>query len=450
MASLKSLPSPEHHWLLGNMPEFNADTLSFIEHAASLGDLVRIKFGPFWLYFVNHPDTIHEILVTKAKYFHKSRRLKWALGGIIGENVFTSDGDYWKQQRKLMQPSFHYHHISAYADTMVEYAQQAIESWQENDELDIDEIMTATAMNVITKTMFGGEVGSEAHRIGELLTELFVHADVRNGVLLGYPLWLPTESNRRLKEVVSEIRNFLRNFIDKRRKSGEDTGDLLSMLLMAQDEAGLGMTDEQVMNEAVTIFGAGHETTAYTLTWAWYALSQNSEVEAKLHEELDTVLNGRPPALEDLKQLTYTDKVIKETLRLYPTAFAITRQIAETVKIGDYKFPKNNVLMIAPWTLGRDSRWFPNPLEFNPDRWTSEFEAEMPKYAYIPFGAGPRVCIGNQFALMEAKLILATIAQQFSLSLKPNFQTKPHRAFTLRPDNGMKMIAHVRERVPIA
>jgi cytochrome P450 len=280
------------------------------------------------------------------------------------------------------------------------------------------------------------------------MTELFQIVNHRTETIQILPNWLPTAENRRAKELVQIVHDLLGGFIAERQKTDSDKGDLLSMLLMAQDEEGKGMTDEQIMNEALIIFGAGHETTANTLTFAWYALSQNPEAEAKLHAELDTVLAGRSPRLEDLASLPYTEKIIKETLRLYPPAWGISRGLAEDVEIAGYKLPKGSVAMVAPWTLGRDARWYENPLQFNPDRWTAEFEAQLPKYANIPFGGGPRVCIGNQFAMMEARLVLATIAQNYSLSLKQGFTTEPVRAFTLRPSNGMKMIAHVRELVP--
>jgi cytochrome P450 len=208
------------------------------------------------------------------------------------------------------------------------------------------------------------------------------------------------------------------------------------------------MSDEQVMNEAMTIFGAGHETTAYTLTFAWYALSQNPRVAEKLHEEVDSILNGRAATLDDLPNLPYTERVIKETLRLYPPAWGFSRGVIEEFEIGGYTIPRKSAVVVAPWTLGRDARWFAHPQVFDPERFNAENEPNIPRYAFIPFGGGPRVCIGNQFAMLEARLVLATIAQHFRLELKPGFSTQPKRAFTLRPSNGMKMIARVREAIP--
>jgi cytochrome P450 len=438
--------TPVDNFFIGHMRSFNENTLHYLETLASLGDTV-FRFGPFHAYFFNHPDAVHEFLLN-TKVFQKPQTLRAALSDISALNVFNSDGDYWKRQRKLMQPAFHSKRIGSYADTMVEYAQREVKNWPDGAELDIDHLMTHVTMNIITKTMFDTEVGNKSNEIGEAMTELFQIVNHRTETIQLLPNWLPTGENRRVKELVRGIHSLLGGFIAERQKTEEDKGDLLSMLLMAQDEEGKGMTDEQIMNEALIIFGAGHETTANTLTFAWYALSQNPEVEAKLHAELDTVLAGRAPRLDDLSSLPYTEKIIKETLRLYPPAWGISRNIAEDIEIAGYKLPKGATAMVAPWTLGRDARWYENPLQFNPDRWTAEFEAQLPRYAYIPFGGGPRVCIGNQFAMMEARLILATIAQSYSLSLKKGFSTEPLRAFTLRPSNGMKMVAHIRELVP--
>jgi cytochrome P450 len=441
-------PHPNAHWLWGNMREFNGDTLAFIEQLATLGDVTSFRFGPFWGYFVNHPDFVHEVLVSTGKTFAKPRRVRWALEDITGDNLFTSDGEYWKKQRKLMQPSFHTQRIGAYADTMVEFAQREMASWQNGAEIDMDHAMTSVTMNIITRTMFDTEVGAETREIGEAFTDLFQYVNKRTEALFITPPWIPTADNRAVQQLTARVRKTVQRFIEERRASGEDKGDLLSMLLMAQDEGDQGMTDEQVINEAMIIFGAGHETTAYTLTFAWYALAQHPEIEAKLHEEVDRVLGGRPATLADLPRLQYAGMVIKETMRLFPPAWGITRDVVKDVEIGGYVIPKDSAILVSPWTLGRDARWFPHPQQFQPERFTPENEAKLPKYAYIPFGGGPRICIGNQFALMEAQLVLATIAQHYSFAMKPGFVTKPQRAFTLRPNNGMKMIAHVRERVP--
>lgn len=442
-------PNPPAHWFLGNMGDFNRDTLHYLLDAANYGDVVRFRFGPvptFWLYFVNHPDDVRDVLVTHADKFHKPRRIKWTLEDITGESLFTGDGDFWKQQRKLMQPAFHSKHIGSYAETMVAFTQRALR-WEDGAPLDMHEEMTALTMDIITKTMFDTEVGPQSHEIGAIFTELFEIANQRSGVFLGYPSWLPLESNRRARTLVARVREVVQGFIEQRRRTGEARGDLLDMLLAAQYDDGSGMSDEQIMREALTIFGAGHETTANALTFTWYTLSQNPEAEATLHEEVDRVLGGRAATLADLPHLPYTEMVIKETMRLYPPAWAISRESIAEVDIGGYRIPPGTPLLVSPWTLGRDARWFAEPERFDPERFTPENEAQLPRYAYIPFGGGPRVCIGNQFAMMEARLILATMAQRYRFQLQPGFVMQPKRAFTLRSQGGLKMIAHLREDV---
>lgn len=448
MPQQKAMPLMRGHWLTGVIGEFNSNSLRFLEKAATYGDMVRMKFGPFDVYFLNHPDYVHELLVTNAKNLEKSITLKRALKDISGDNLLTSDGEFWKKQRRLMQPAFHAKRIGAYADTMVDYARREIESWSDKAEIDVDKAMPIITMNVITKTMFDTEVGDETREVGEVFTRLLQIVNERAGRIFDLPYWLPTPENREVQHLVKQLRAIIQRFIDERRKTGEDKGDLLSMLLTAQDEDGNPMSDEQLMNEMLTIFGAGHETTSYTLTFAWYALAQNPDVREKLYQEVDTVLGGRPPTLADLEHLPYTDMVIKETMRLYPAVWGFSRGVIADMQIGDYSLPRGGTVMASPWTLGRDARWFPHPQAFDPQRFSAENEPNIQRYAFIPFGGGPRVCIGNQFAMMEARLVLATIAQHYQLELKPDFATAPVRAFTLRTSNGMKMIAHARETVP--
>jgi cytochrome P450 len=447
MPQPKEIPTMRGNLLMGVMGDFNADSLRFLEKAATYGDIVKLKFGPFDVFFLNHPDYIHDLLVTNAKNVEKSITIKRSLADVSGENLFTSDGEFWKKQRKLMQPAFHAKRIGAYADVMVDYARRELASWSDKAEIDVDVAMTRTTMNVITKTMFDTEVGDETREVGEAFSRLLLIVNERAGRLFDLPHWMPTPENREIHKLVDQLKAIIQRFIDERKATGADTGDLLSMLLAAQDDDGKHMTDEQVINEMLTIFGAGHETTSYTLTFAWYALSQNPDVREKLHQEVDSVLGGRAATLADLEHLPYTDMVIKETLRLYPAAWGFSRGVIADMQIGDYTIPRGSSVMGAPWTLGRDARWFPHPQVFDPERFNAANEPNIPRYAYIPFGGGPRVCIGNQFAMMEARLILATIAQQYELQLKPGFATAPVRAFTLRPSNGMKMIAHSREAV---
>jgi cytochrome P450 len=299
-------------------------------------------------------------------------------------------------------------------------------------------------MRIIAKTLFDANLDDTA-AIGDAITVALHEVDDRFNRLILLPNWAPTASNRAMKDAVAKLDAIIQRFIDDRRASGEDKGDLLSMLLMARDEDTDGvMTDKQVRDEAMTLFGAGHETTAHALSWTWYALSQHPDAEARLHAELAEVLGGRAPTLEDLPRLKYTEQVVKEAMRLYPPAWTTTREAIADIELGGYPIRKGEVVVLPIYTIHRDPRYFPDPERFDPDRFSPEREKDIPKYAYLPFGGGPRVCIGNAFALMEARLIVATMAQRFSFSVAPGQIIEPQRMFTLRPKNGMRMIAHAR------
>lgn len=442
-------PGPEGNFLLGNMREFNANTLAFLDYVSTYGDIASIRFGPFRLYFVNHPELAREVLVAQASKFRKATVLKRALQDVIGDNIFTGDGEFWKRQRRLMQPAFHSKRIGAYADTMVAYTQRMMNDWEDGAEIDVDHAMTSLTMQIVTKTLFDADVSEESAAAGEAMTTLFSVVNRRFEVLLSLPTWVPTVDNRAVHAARAQIESIIRRIIEERRHSGEDHGDLLSMLLMAEDEDGSRMDEHQILREAITIFGAGHETTANTMIWTWYLLSQYQYVMARLQQEVDEVLEGRAPKLTDLENLPYTEMIIKESMRLYPPAWAVSRDTAAAVELGGYVLPPNSPVMIPIWNIHHDARWFPHPLRFEPERFSAERESNIERYAYIPFGAGPRVCIGNSFAMMEARLILATIAQRFDFLLAPGQTVEAQRVFTLRPRYGMRILLRERKAAPI-
>lgn len=436
------------HWFWGAMQDFNRDSLSFLLNVRKFGDLVQTRFGPFRVYFLNHPELIHQILVDDHQHMYKSRVTKRVLEPVVGNGLFTNDGESWKRQRRLAQPAFHSRRIGAYADIMSSYAAMMTEAWQDEAQLDIDLEMTALTMRIIAKTLFDADVSGEERDVGDAITAVLSTVNMRFNRLIPRPDWLPTEENRRFRRDVQHLDRIIQRFIDERRASGVDKGDLLSMLLLALDDDGTGgMTDKQVRDEAMTLFGAGHETTANALTWTLYALSQNPEVEARLHDEVDLVLAGRRPTLDDLPKLPYTEMVVKEAMRLYPPAWAFSRESIHDVMIDGVPVRKGETIMINIFGMHRDARFFPDPERFDPERFSPENEKSIPKYAYLPFGGGPRICIGNAFAMMEARLILATIAQRYTLEVVPGHKVVPERVFTLRPKYGMKMIARRRASV---
>lgn len=447
-------PGIKGRWLSGNLTDFNENTLDFLEQLAKLGDASFIQFGPFPGYFFNHPDYVREVLVKQNNIMHKPRVTKRALSDISGENLFSGDGEYWKQQRKLMQPAFHTQRIGAYADVMVDYATKMVNRWQDGEYRDMDTEMTGVTMNIVVKTLFDVDIEHDNNNenLGEAMAVMFRVTDNRMRRLFSLPHWIPTKENRGLAEAKKIVSERLNKIIQERRQTKDDRGDLLSMLIMAQDEAtGLGMTDLQVYHEVVALFAAGHETTANTLTWALFLLSKNPQAVYKMKAEIGSVLGNRPASLADMKQLKYTEMVIKETLRLYPTAWAVSRETTEKTEIAGYEIPKNAPILVAPWTLHRDERWWDHPLEFRPERFSPENEAKIEKFAYFPFGGGPRICIGNAFAMMEAVLVLATIIQHVDLTLDPNQIVEPERVFTLRTKYGlnMRIKQHTLEAIPV-
>lgn len=442
--------APRGQWLMGHMPQFQANALEFQTHAYTLGALVRFRFGPFPLYVVNSPHAIHEVLVTKADSFYKSRGTKGVLKPLLGSGLFTSDGEFWRGQRKLVSPAFHTKRIAKYAQIMVDYASAQADTWHEGVEIDTEAQMAEITMRIIAKAGFDADVTGDEHELREAVEEALSVVDENFNTLLRWPYWVPTEKNRRFLRAIARLDKMIQRVIDDRRAGrtgtdSDDKGDALSMLMVAMhEESGRGMTDKHLRDEIMTLFGAGHETTAKALTWAWYVLSQRPDIQARLHDELHTVLGGRKPTMDDLPNLTYLDRFLKEVLRLYPPAWATTRDAIEPVNVLGFPLKKNDIVIVNIYGVHRDPAIYADPLRFDPDRWTPEFERSLPKSAYLPFGNGPRVCIGSAFAQMEAKLVLAVLAQRFTLSLRPGHVVEPEDRFTLRPKFGLPMTIHER------
>lgn len=439
-------PGPPRHLPFGQLREFRRDKLAFMQSLRRYGDISLFWFGPFPAYYVSSPDFIQQVLVTDADKMYKSSVLKKALRQVLGNGLLINDGDSWKRQHKLVMPAFHSKRIGAYADVMVQYTQRMLDRWQTGEMRRIDEDMGELTMRIVAKTLFDADLEEDVHKISGAITTALKVIGERNDSLFMLPEWLPTRSNRALSQAMATLDALIERFIHDRRASGEDKGDLLSMLLAARDEAGTGMTDKQVRDEAMTLFNAGHETTAVALTWALYLLSQHPEVEAKLQDEVHRVLGDRPATLADLPNLPYTEMIVKEAMRLFPPAWGTVRELTDDVKFGDYTLAGGGFVLLSFHAMHHDERFFADPERFDPERFSAENEKRIPRYAYLPFGAGPRVCIGNMFAMMEARLVLATLAQRCTLSLKPGAMVAPDPVFTLRPKYGMPMIVNVRQK----
>jgi cytochrome P450 len=412
--------------------------------AREYGDIAGLRILNFKTIFINHPDLIEEVLVANARMYTKGRVLR-ANRHVFGEGLLTSEGDFWLRQRRLSQPAFHRARIASYAATMVEYAQRMMEDWRSGEERDVHREMLRLTLQIVGKTLFDADVERDAQEVGKSLELLLeIGANFRRTIFV--PHWLPTPANLRVKREVAQIEKIIYRIISERRASGRDAGDLLSMLLAAQDEDGSRMTDKQLRDETITLFLAGHETTASTLSWTWWLLAQNPAVEAKLHQELDAVLGDRTPTLDDLPKLVYAGHVITESLRLYPAAWGLARLAVEDHEITGYPVTRGMGVTMAQWVVHRDKRWYDAPEEFRPERWENDLLKRLPRFAYFPFGGGPRQCIGNTFALMEATLILATIARKFRLRLVADHPVVPLASITLRPRHGVRVRLESREK----
>ena len=429
---------------MGVMSEFNRDTLGFIERCRDYGDVVRTRFLWVNAFFLYNPADIETMLTTNARSYRKAQSLRSPFfHRLVGNGLVTSEGDFWRRQRRLAQPAFHRQRISSYGDIMVRYAQRTIANWQDGEQRDLSRDMTRLTLEIVVKTLFNSDVSKDADHVGQILTSLvkpFASQATLKWILDNR---LPTPGHRRYFNAVSEIDRIVFRIIAERRASGYDEGDLLSMLLQAQDDDGTRMSDAQLRDEVMTLFLAGHETTALALSWSWYLLALNPEAEKKFHAELDEVLGGRTPTVADMPSLKYTEMIAKEAMRLYPPAYAVGREAVEATEIGGFRVPKGTQLFAFQWVTHRDARYFEDPAAFKPERWTSEKSEQLPKYAYFPFGGGPRQCIGNYFAMMEIVLLLATIGQRFQFKLTDE-KVEVLPVLSLRPKNGIKVVVEKR------
>jgi cytochrome P450 len=411
-----------------------------VKIAAEYPDMAYFRLGNQRTFLMSNPEYVHDVLVANDWNFLKGRGLKRAKK-ILGNGLLTAEGNFHRRQRRLSQPAFHKQRIAAYAATMSEFAARTRADWQAGEKRDIAQDMMRLTLAIVAKTLFDADVNNEAREIGQALSEVLEIFSTFSSPLTEITDKLPLPKNIRAQKGKARLDETIYRIIAEHRKTNEDRGDLLSMLLMAQDEeeGSGGMSDDQLRDEVMTLFLAGHETTANALTWAWYLLSQNLEVEAKLHAEIDAVLGGRLPTFEDVPNLKYTEMVFTEAMRLYPPVWVMGRRSISGIKIGGYYIPPKSIILLSQYAIHHDKRFYPEPEKFAPERWASEQIKSLPKMAYFPFGGGPRLCIGEQFAWMEGILLIATIAQQWKLRLVPGHKVELQPLITLRPRHGMKM-----------
>jgi cytochrome P450 len=432
-------PGPPESFLLGHTLPYLRDEIGYLTNAVrEYGDLVRLRLGNLPYYIVVNPEHLEYILRTHADNFMKDELTRWLIP-LVGQGLLTSEGAFWRRQRRLIRPAFQLQEIQRYATVMVDHTERMLAGWRDGQVRNIHEDMMVLTLGIVAKTLFDAELEGEAKIVGESIETVMKYfmSPMR---WFGIREILPLPSTLRYRRAINRIDEMIYGFIRRRRESDHDPGDLLSHLLAARDDTeGEGMTDRQLRDEAVTLLLAGHETTALALFYAFYLLALSPEADRRLAAELDQVLEGRAPSAADVPNLKYTEWVIRETMRLYPPAWGIGRQALANCEIGGYSVPKGTQLFLVIWLVHRDKRWFPDPETFQPERWDHDLIKHLPRCAYFPFGDGARVCIGNHFALMEAVLLLAAIAQKYHLRLEPGQTLELVPSITLRPRHGVHM-----------
>ncbi len=430
--------------LVGSLIAPGRDPLRlFARLAATYGDLVHFRMMGEHAFLISRPDVIRDVLVASSRNLTKSRGLERART-LLGDGLLTSEGDAHLRNRRLLQAAFHRERIAGYASVMADYARREAARWTPGAPFDAARAMARLTLAIVGKTLFDADIEASADQVGEALTRVLETFWV---TLLPAPALverLPIPAIRRSQAARARLDAVIYDLIDRRRADGRDRGDLLSMLLAAQDEEGGGLSDRQVRDEAMTLLLAGHETTANALTWTWYLLGQSPEIERKLHEELDRVLAGRLPEAADIARLPFVEQVVTEAMRLYPPAWMIGRRAIAEQRLDRFVAPPRSVIFMSQWIVHRDPRWFEQPERFDPERWTPAFKAGLPKFAFFPFGAGPRQCIGEPFAWMELVLIVATIAQRWRLRVVPGHPVVPQPLVTLRAKHGLRVTAERR------
>ncbi|HEY7789567.1 MAG TPA: cytochrome P450 [Vicinamibacterales bacterium] len=438
MTPLPPGPSVWPSWR--NLLRLRRDPLTFLTSLArDYGDVAAFHVGPVPIILLSHPDDVRDMLVTREWNFVKGPGLE-RTKRLLGEGLLTSEGELHRRQRRLVQPAFHKPQIVRHGETMVGIADRVAGTWRDGDERDVSQEMMRLTLAIVARTLFNTDVESEAAEIGAALT-----AAVESFVTFASPITLivdrlPTPRNRRFEAARDRLNTTIFRMIDERHRQGASGDDLLARLLQARDTDGSGgMSDALVRDEAMTLFIAGHETTANALTFTWYLLSQNPGVEAALHAELDTALGDRLPTMEDVPKLAYTEMVLTEAMRLYPPAWIMGRRVVTDHLIRGVRLPRNSVAVACQWVMHHDPRFYPEPDAFRPERWTDDARAGRPRFAYFPFGAGSRLCIGEPFAWMEGVLVLATIARHWRMRLVPGHPIVLQPKITLRSKHGMKM-----------
>jgi cytochrome P450 len=430
-------PGPKGTLIGGNLRQFRTELLDFLlDTAREYGPLASFRVGPRRLFLASGPDLIEEVLVTDAKHYIKHFGAR-AFKPVLGNGLVTSEGALWQRQRKLIQPTFMKTRVRSYARVMAELTNRMLDSWSSGKSVRINEEFEALTSKIALKTLFDLDDPGDRERFSGALKVAFNLMTARLRRTFKLPLWVPTPANLDLQRAMAELDQTVQGFIASGRSRRQLGHDLLSRLLLAQHEDGTRMSDRQLRDEAMTLYLAGHETTALTLTWSWYLLSQHRQVDEKLLSEWQHVLAGRAPTAEDLPRLSYTAAVIAESMRLFPPVYVIGREATVDLELGGYQVKRGYTVLMSQWVNHRDLKYFPEPEEFRPERWEDGLAKRIPKFAYYPFGGGQRLCVGNTFALMEAAIVLATVGQRYRFTLDPEAVIGIKPQITLLPANAV-------------
>lgn len=446
MSALLRPPGPRSRGLIGNFPMGSKDPLgTFTRWARTYGDIFHYRFLHRHVYFLNHPDLIKEVLVTRASQFRKGDAVR-ANRRIFGNGLLSNEGTSWRTQRRLIQPAFHRTRIDGYAATMVSYTERMISTWRSGETRDIHEDMMRLTLEIVSKALFSVDIMSQEDRIAVALNTLMRLGTGGRLLLPEMFRRIPTAKNQEYRRAGSELDDIVHSIIRHRQSEPlADADDLLSSLLEARYDDGSAMSTQQLRDEVMTLLLAGHETTAVSLSWVWMLLAQHPDVERQLTRELEDVLAGRAPTIEDLPKLGVAERIVKEAMRLYPPAWATVRSAVEDCEIAGYTVPANSAVIMSQWVTHRDPRFYDEPEQFRPDRWVPERYNSAPRFTYFPFGGGPRMCIGASFAMTEAVLVLAIIAQRWQVKLASD-APEPVPGITLRPRGGLQVCVSQRER----
>src|SRR5215475_7218325 len=430
-------PGPKGTSIGGNIRQFRAGILNFLlDTAREYGPLSSFRIGPRRVFLATAPDLIEQVLVTDAKHYIKHFGAR-AFKPVLGNGLVTSEGAFWLRQRKLIQPAFSKNRVQSYASAMIELTNEMLDTWTEGKSVEIDREFEALTSKIALKTLFNLDVPGDREQFSDTLRIAFDLMNERLRRMVKIPLWVPTRANRRLQQAVGELNQTVEGFISAGKSRDRAGDDLLSRLLFTQPEDGTRMSDRQLRDEAMTLYLAGHETTALTLAWSWYLLSQHPHVEDKLLSEWQRVLGGATPTTQHLPKLSYTSAVIAESMRLFPPVYVIGREATTNLELGGYRVKRGYTVLMSQWVNHRDPKYFPDPEAFRPERWEHELAKRLPKFAYYPFGGGQRLCVGNTFALTEAAIILAAVGQRYRFTLDPDAVIGIKPQITLLPANGI-------------